>query len=135
MCVCVVCVQLCVIPTCTVFLVFGQLKPGTALARHSPFPRSLSADVGAAVVLVHAVHPVCAGDRDGQGINHFITLTTRDQLLSVCVEFTHKNQEVHLTFSHTDILMYNVLTGGHIEQFKMTGFCLQPCAYLALGHT
>lgn len=52
------------IHTCTVFLVFGQLKARTALARHPAFAWSLSADVGAGVVLVHAVHPVCAGDRE-----------------------------------------------------------------------
>lgn len=53
-----------VIRTCAVFLVFGQLKAGTALARHPTFAWSFSADVGAAVVLVHAVHSICAGDRD-----------------------------------------------------------------------
>lgn len=50
--------------TCTVFLVFGQLKARAALARHPAFARSLPADVGTAVVLVHAVHPICGRDRE-----------------------------------------------------------------------
>lgn len=61
-----VCVITCVLATavsivtsqCTVFLVFGQLKSRTALTGYSPFTWSLSADVGTAVVLVHAVHPI-----------------------------------------------------------------------------
>lgn len=43
---------------CTVFLVFGQLKARSTLARHSAFAWSLSADVGTAMVLVHAVHSI-----------------------------------------------------------------------------
>lgn len=53
-----------VIRTCAVSQVIGQLVAGAALAQHPTFARNFSADVGAAVVLVHAVHPVCAGDRD-----------------------------------------------------------------------
>lgn len=49
--------------TCTVFLVVGELEPGTALARHPPLAWSLPADVGTAMVLVHAVHPICAEER------------------------------------------------------------------------
>lgn len=53
-----------VIHTCTVFLVFGQLKAGSTLAWHPAFAWSLSADVSTAMVLVHTVHSICARDED-----------------------------------------------------------------------
>lgn len=61
-----VCVVACVLATaisivtgqCAVLLIFGQLKARTAFTRHAAFPRSFPADVGAAVVLVHAVHSI-----------------------------------------------------------------------------
>lgn len=43
--------------TCTVSEVFGQLKARPALACHTPLG-GLSADVGAAMILVHAVHSI-----------------------------------------------------------------------------
>ena len=64
------------IHTCTVFLVFGQLKARTTFARHPAFAWRLSADVGTAVVLVHAVHPVCSGDRERERERERETLTT-----------------------------------------------------------
>lgn len=51
--------------TYAVPLVLGQLEPRPALARRAPLGR-LSADVGTAVVLVHAVHPICAARERGR---------------------------------------------------------------------
>lgn len=62
-----------VIRTYAVFLVFVQLKARTALARHPALAWSLSADVGTAVVLVHAVHPICSGDTETELRNCCLT--------------------------------------------------------------
>lgn len=72
-----------VIRTCTVFLVFGQLKARTALTRHPAFAWSLSADVRAAVLLVHAVHSICSGNKDkGTELWNFCLTAQRTQLTS-----------------------------------------------------
>lgn len=56
------------IHTCTIFLVFGQFKPRSALARHPAFAGSFSADVSAAVLLIHAVHAICEENRNGDNL-------------------------------------------------------------------
>lgn len=46
--------------TSAVLLVLRQFEAGPALTRHATF-RGLPADVSAAVILIHAVHPICGG--------------------------------------------------------------------------
>lgn len=54
------------LPTCAVLLVLGKVKAGPAVAGHPTFGR-LPADVGTAMVFVHAVHTLWE-ETDGRGV-------------------------------------------------------------------
>lgn len=73
------------LPTCAVLLVLGKVKAGPAVTGYPTFGR-LPADVGTAVVFVHAVHPLWEERQKRQGLE--TSDSGREKRTSGCGEMT-----------------------------------------------